>query len=218
MERFSATASIEELKAKANNTNTTKTTRHCLCGYHSWAKPRNWKTKKLKGWSLADWRGFSCSFMQKWKGRMALTDLERCLREAGYIYLLLTIRNFLNSRFLREQEKGKYPSNSCSLSHGEIVQLWQSGQFDYHSPVALINTLWWPFTHHFGLRRRQEHHNMKIEYFTFKKHYGFTKVTFSKGITKPVRVNLMKNIELKYQKCMKLEMVVVQWEFSELVS
>ena len=71
-----------------------------------------------------------------------------------------------------------------NASHDEIEQLWQSGQFGYHSPMALINTLWRLFTLYFGLRGRQEHLNMKTEDFTFKKHDGFTYVTFSEAITK----------------------------------
>ena len=81
--------------------------------------------------------------MQKWKGKMTLTTnhhpfqickllLDRRLKEAGYIYSLLTSRHFLNSKnafgerldFLREQWKGKRPNKSCSLSHDEIEQLW----------------------------------------------------------------------------------------------
>ena len=41
MERFSAKVSIEELKAKAKNTNTTKSTCQWLRVYLSWAKLRN---------------------------------------------------------------------------------------------------------------------------------------------------------------------------------
>ena len=117
--------------------------------------------------------------------------LDRLLREAGYIYWLLTSRHFLNSRNIlegkarlsREQGKGTRPNKSCSLSHDEIEQLWQSGKSGYNSPMAPINTLWWLITIHFGLRGHQEHHNMKIKDFTFKKHDVFTYVTFSEGIT-----------------------------------
>ena len=57
--------------------------------------------------------------------------LDRRLREAGYMYLLLTSRYFLNSRnalegkttYLREQGKGKRSNKSCSLSNDEIEQL-----------------------------------------------------------------------------------------------
>ena len=96
--------------------------------------------------------------------------LDRRLMEAGYMYSLFFSRYFLNSRnvlegkarLLREQGKGKRPNKSCRLSNDEMEQLWQSGQFGYHSPMALINTLWWLFTLYFGLKGRQEHHNMKI--------------------------------------------------------
>ena len=58
--------------------------------------------------------------------------LDRRLREAGYMYSLLTNRHFLNSRnvlegrarLLREQGKGKRPNKSCSLSNDKIEQLW----------------------------------------------------------------------------------------------
>ena len=99
--------------------------------------------------------------------------LDRRLKEAGYIYSLLTSRYFLNStvlegkaRLLREQGKRKHPYKSCSLSNDEIEHLWQSTQFGYHSPLALIKTLWWLFTFHFGLRGRQarapQHENRRF--------------------------------------------------------
>ena len=114
--------------------------------------------------------------------------IDRHLREAGYMYSALPSRHSRNvlegkARLSRVKGKGKRPNKSCSLSNGKIEQLWQSGQFGYHSPMALINTLWWLFRLHFALRRRQGHHNMKIEDFTFKKHDGFTYVTFSERIT-----------------------------------
>ena len=64
MERFSATVSIKEIKAKAKNTNTTKSTCQCL-RYNFLGRKLETKSKKLKGWSLADWARFYSSFMQK---------------------------------------------------------------------------------------------------------------------------------------------------------
>ena len=64
MERFSATVSIEELKAKAKNTNTTKNTCQCL-RYIFLRRKLETKSKKLRDWSLADWTRFYSSFMQK---------------------------------------------------------------------------------------------------------------------------------------------------------
>ena len=47
MERFPGTVSIEELQAKAKNTNTTKSTCQWLRAYLSWAKHRN-KIERLE--------------------------------------------------------------------------------------------------------------------------------------------------------------------------
>ena len=180
MERFSATVSIKELKAKAKNTNTTKSTCQWVPVYLSWAKIRNKEQEierlepsrldeilqqiyaEMKRKDGTDYEPSSLANMQ--------AALDCRLREAGYMYSLLTSRHFLNSRnvlegkarLLREQGKGKRPNKSCRLSNDEMEQLWQSGQFGYHSPMALINTLWWLFTLYFGLKGRQEHHNMKI--------------------------------------------------------
>ena len=70
-----------------------------------------------------------------------------------------------------------------------------------HSLVALY-TLFWS-------HGSQEHHNMKIEDFTFKKHDGFTYVTFSEGITKTrqsglrekYRVQIPKMFETRNDRC-----------------
>ena len=133
------------------------------------------------------------------------------------MYSLPIGRHFLDSRnvlegkarLLTDQEKGKRPNKSCSLTHDEIQQLWQSGQFANHSPMTLINTLWWLFTLHFDIRGRQEHHNMKIEDFTIKKYDGFTYVTFWEGITKTrqsglrekYRVQIPKMFETRNDRC-----------------
>ena len=188
MKRFSATVSIEELKAKAKNANTTKRTCQWLHVCLSCAKLRSkeQETETLKPSSLEE-------ILQQFYAQMKRKDridyelsslaniqaaLDRRLRETGYMYSLLTGRPFVNSRnvlagktrLLREQGKGKCPNKSCSLSNGKIEQLWQSGQFGYHSPMALINTLWRLFTFHFGLRGPQEHQNMT----SFIKHDWFT--------------------------------------------
>ena len=58
--------------------------------------------------------------------------LGRRIKGADYMYSLLTSKHFLNSRkvleekarLLKEQEKDKRPNKSCSLSNGEMEQLW----------------------------------------------------------------------------------------------
>ena len=70
--------------------------------------------------------------------------LSRRIKGADYMYSPLTSKHFLNSRnvleekarLLKEQEKGKRPNKSCSLSNDEMEQLWQSSQFGYHSSMG----------------------------------------------------------------------------------
>ena len=44
--------------------------------------------------------------------------------------------------------------------------LWDCGQLGGDHPRAMVNTLWWVLTQHFGLRERQKHHDMNVEDFT----------------------------------------------------
>ena len=158
------------------------------------------KSKKLKVWSLA----VLCrSEKERWYWLRPIIPCKyaSCHRSSpegrpeGYMYSVLPSRHSRNvlegkARLSKVKGKGKWPNKSCSLSNGKIEQLWQSGKFGYHSPMALVNTLWWLFRLHFALRRRQGHHNRKIEDFTFKKHDGFTYVTFSERITKTRQTGL----------------------------
>ena len=97
---------------------------------------------------------------------------------------------------LREHGKGKRPNKSNSLLEGEVNILWECEQLGTHSSVHLINTIWWLFTLHFGLRGRQEHHSMTVSNFQFKKDdFGNEFVTFAEGIKKKlVKVVFMKII------------------------
>ena len=106
---------------------------------------------------------------------MVLSTLHR--RNECSVLLLSTIhssvprsREFRNSnavlegkaRFLRENGKGKRPNKAKSLTTAEEEVLWESGKLGGHTPRALIKTVWWQLTQHFGLRGRQEH-SMKVE-------------------------------------------------------
>ena len=63
--------------------------------------------------------------------------------------------------------------------------MWECGQLGTHSPMSLIDTIWWLFTLHFGLKGRQKHHSMTVSDFQFKKDdFGNEFVTFAEGITK----------------------------------
>ena len=80
--------------------------------------------------------------------------------------------------------EGKRPNRSFSLTKAEEETLWDCGQLGSSTPVSLVNTIWWLFTQHFGIRGRQEHHSMKVEDFTFKKDDSNEFLIFSERITK----------------------------------
>ena len=50
------------------------------------------------------------------------------------------------SKNLIEHGKGKRPNKSNSLSESEVNILWECGQLGTHSPMYLINTIWWLIT------------------------------------------------------------------------
>ena len=125
MERFSATVSIEELKAKAKNANTTKSTCQRLRVYLFWAKLRN-KEQEIERLEPSRLDEILQQFYAEVKSKDGTNyepsslanmqaTLDRQMREAGYMYSLMTSRYFLNfrnvlegkARLLREQGKGK---------------------------------------------------------------------------------------------------------------
>ena len=107
MKRFSATVSIEELKAKAKNAKKTKSTSQWLRVYLSWMKLRNIEQEierlepsrldkilqqfyaEVKRKDGTDYEPSSLANME--------AALDRRWREAGYMYSLPTSRYFLNS-------------------------------------------------------------------------------------------------------------------------
>ena len=128
MEKFSATVSIEELKAKAKKTTTTKSTCQWVPVYLSWAKIRN-----------------------------------------------------------KEQEIAL-----LSFTHGFLHFILVSGE-------AKSITTW------------------KLKISLLKTAMDSPTQLFPRGSRKPGRADFVKNIEFKYQKCSKPEMIVFQWKFSELI-
>ena len=107
MERFSAAVSIEELKAKAENANTIKSTCHWLRVYLSWVKLRN-KEQEIERLEPSRLDEILQEFYAEVKRKdgtdyepSSLANMEAALdrrwREAGYMYSLPTSRYFLNS-------------------------------------------------------------------------------------------------------------------------
>ena len=90
-----------------------------------------------------------------------------------------------NARNLRETGLGKRPNRACSLTEEEEDISWDCGLLGDSSPKALLNTMWLLLCQHFGLRGRQENHDMMVEYFTTRKgDYGKNYSTFSESNTK----------------------------------
>ena len=78
----------------------------------------------------------------------------------GCSFSIIKDREFFNSRIalegkarkLRNEGKGKLPNQSRSLTREEEEALWENGQLGNSSPWSLLNTMWWLFSQHFGLR------------------------------------------------------------------
>ena len=106
-------------------------------------------------------------------------SIDRFLREKGYPWSKFILRDneFLNSKKVLEGKAknqrrdglGKQPNKTKSLTEEEEKILWESGHLGGENPRSLANTMWWLLTQHFGLRGRQEHHEMRIEDFSLHK-------------------------------------------------
>ena len=120
-------------------------------------------------------------------------SIDRFLREKGYPKSILRDNEFLNSKKvlegkaknLRRDGLGKQANKAKSLTEEEEKILWKSCQLGGENPRSLANTMWWLLTQHFGLRGRQEHHEICIEDFSLHKDdNGIEFVTFAEGVTK----------------------------------
>ena len=194
---------IEELKEMSENENTKKSTEYWKNVFKKWATERNVNANleeyecdaldqtlsqfyaELRKENGEDYEPDSLKVMQ--------AAMERYLKSKSYPKSIIRDREFINSRKvlegkarkLREQGKGKRPNRSKSLTKEEEEVLWQNGQLGSGTPRALINTMWWLMTQHFGLRGRQEHHQMKVEDFTLQRDDDGTEfLTFDEGLTK----------------------------------
>ena len=67
------------------------------------------------------------------------------------------------------QRKAAKPTSSLKKEEEEVFSGWQNGKLGGGTPRALLNTVWWLLTQHFGIRGRQEHHQMKVKDFTLQR-------------------------------------------------
>ena len=119
--------------------------------------------------------------------------IDRYLREKEYGVSIVKGEAFRKSqdvlegvaRQLRKKGKGKVPNRARSLSNDEVAILWDSGQLGGETPRSLIQTLWWNNCLHFGMRSREEHHNILVQDFEIQfDDAGRKFLTFQEGLTK----------------------------------
>lgn len=65
--------------------------------------------------------------------------------------------------FLREKRLGKKQKKANILAKHKEDILWKCGQLGDKTLKSAISTLWRQLTQCFGLRRRQEHHSIRIK-------------------------------------------------------
>ena len=122
-----------------------------------------------------------------------LAALDRKLLDFGYPKSIKKDKKFDKclqvlegkAQELREAGMGKNPNRARNLTKEEEEVLWSSGVLGKSTTCALINTMFWNFTQHFGWRGHQEHHDLKTDYFlTSKDNNGTEFVYFVEGPTK----------------------------------
>ncbi|XP_066910901.1 uncharacterized protein KIAA1958-like [Clytia hemisphaerica] len=208
---------IQEFIAKSKNSNTTKSTSLCKRTFDTWADQRQ-QPKDIENLDPTELDQMLQRFFAEVKkqngkdyepGSLASlqSGIDRYLKEKHYNYSIIKDREFTSSRavlegkarFLREQGMGKRPNKAISLTRAEEETLWECGQFGIENAFSLINTIWWQFTMHFGLRGRQEHHIMKVEDFTWKvDEEGNEFLTFAESFSK-TRQNGLREIHRSVQ-------------------
>ena len=196
-------ARLEELKGKAHNENTSKSTRYWLNVWQDWALARNYDVC-MENYTPGDLdkalQKFYAEVRSK-KGdeyepdslKVMQAALDRHLKSKNHCSSIIRDREFHYSkqvlegraRQLRENGRGKRPNAAKPLTLQEEEMLWEHEKLGNSSPQALINTMWWLLTQHFGLRGRQEHHTMAVEDFEFgKDDNGVEYITYRENPTK----------------------------------
>ena len=205
MDRFSSVISedIQSLVNKSKNSNTTKATSQWMRVFNSWTALRG-DVRPIYLLCLLDLD----KVLQRFYAEVRKTNgdeyepnslasmqagIDGYLKENNYhvsfirggVFSTSTVVLEEKCENLREHGKGKRANKSYSLSESEINILWECEQLGTQSPMSLINTIWWLFTLHFGLRGRQEYHSLAVSDIHFKKDdFDNEFVMFIEGITK----------------------------------
>ena len=175
MERFTEVTEglVEELKSKARNANTK------LRVLNAWFLARGLNFEKLLELEPDTLDKYLQSFYAEVRKQNGMdyeptslcamqAAIDRYLKDGRYEHSIITSRLFKESRnvlegkakLLREKGMGKRPNKSQSLTEVEEDMLRESGQLGNHTVQAMINTLWYHFTVHFGMRGRHILNNL----------------------------------------------------------
>ena len=124
--------------------------------------------------------------------RVMIAALDRHLKDKHYLLSIVKDREFhsfkqvleVKAKLLQQSGRGKRPNKARNLTKKEDV-FWKENKFRCNTPEALVNTMWWLLTQHFGLRGRQEHRKMKMDDFQLcKDDNGVEFVQYTEGQTK----------------------------------
>ena len=194
---------IEDLKTKAVNHNTTRSTKTWMNVLNTWCSARN-VTESIETLPAEKLDALLCKFYAEVKMKngddyepeslkIMQAAIDRFLKERNYSWSITRAREFNNSQqvlnakaiSLRQEGKGKRPNKSKPLTSTEEEKLWELGQLGSHSGKALTNTMFKILTEQMGLRGRQEHHDAYVEDFTITSHVdGSESIEFSENPTK----------------------------------
>ena len=204
-ERFTLATddTIEELRNGAKNINTSKSTSFWLSVWKTWCEGKS-IALEIEKHEPAELNRLLEKFYAEVKNkngqdyepdslRVMIAALDRHLKDKQYPLSIVKAREFHSSKqvlegkakLLRQAGRGKRPNKVRNLTKEEEEVLWKDSKFGSTTPEALVNTMWWLLTRHFGLRGRQEHHDMKVDDFQLcKENNGVEFVQFTEGLTK----------------------------------
>ena len=97
-----------------------------------------------------------------------MASFERYLKKKNYGFSIMKDAEFEQARKalqskqkdLKQKGKGNKPNASVALTEEEIKLLYDKELLGTSTPEALLNTIWFNNTIHFGLRGCKEHRNM----------------------------------------------------------
>lgn len=177
---------IERLKEKQKNKHTGLATSNWVRVFQSWAHSRGLQ-EVIENYNVQELNTTLEKFyaeVRRQNGKEYEPDslsvmqscLDRYLRENDYKVSITQGREFQSSqrvlegkiRQLRQENQGKKP-NSKVLSKQDEEILWNCGQLGGDSPKSLQNTMWLYLSRYFGVKGRQEHYTLRVEYFQLKK-------------------------------------------------